>query len=78
MSQKGIIHLALPVVLLLIIGAVILILVNLGVIKNPFQNLPFIGQGPKVSLQEEYKNPFDKETQYVNPFDEYKNPFVTK
>lgn len=28
-----------------------------------------------VVLKEEYSNPFDKDTQYVNPFSSYKNPF---
>ncbi len=31
----------------------------------------------KVSLQKDYQNPFDKKTQYVNPFTQYKNPFDT-
>ena len=79
MSQRGFVHLALPVVLLLIVGAVILGLLYFGIIKNPFQNLSFLSQGPKVALKKEYKNPFDKETQYVNPFEkDYKNPFVVK
>ena len=30
---------------------------------------------PTVSLTKDYDNPFDKSTQYVNPFSEYKNPF---
>lgn len=32
---------------------------------------------PAVEIKTSYKNPFNKETQYVNPFDKYKNPFVT-
>lgn len=28
-----------------------------------------------VSLKEEYNNPFDKSTQYVNPFGDRHNPF---
>jgi len=28
-----------------------------------------------VKLKTQYKNPFDKDTQYVNPFSGYKNPF---
>lgn len=28
-----------------------------------------------VALQEEYNNPFDKSTQYVNPFSKHQNPF---
>lgn len=31
----------------------------------------------KVSLQNSYQNPFDKKTQYTNPFTQYKNPFDT-
>ena len=73
-SQKGVIHLALPLLLLLIAAAVALI--YFGVINNPFKNL--FKKGPKVELKTEYKNPFNKESQYVNPFDTYKNPFVVK
>ncbi|OGE36015.1 hypothetical protein A3E66_01825 [Candidatus Daviesbacteria bacterium RIFCSPHIGHO2_12_FULL_37_16] len=58
-------------------GAVLFVLINLGIIKNPFNNLSFFNQQvPKISTKTEYKNPFKKETQYVNPFDTYKNPFV--
>jgi len=73
-NQKGVIHLVLPLLLLLVAG--FFALVYFGVIKN----VPFLGNlgqsGPKVTLKTEYKNPFDKKTQYVNPFDKYKNPFV--
>lgn len=71
-NQKGVIHLALPLILLLIVAVVALIF--FGVIKNPFKNL--FQQGPKVNLKTEYKNPFKQETQYVNPFEKYKNPFT--
>lgn len=30
---------------------------------------------PLITPQVEYENPLDKDTQYVNPFSEYKNPF---
>lgn len=30
---------------------------------------------PTVTLTKDYDNPFDKSTQYTNPFSEYKNPF---
>jgi len=30
-----------------------------------------------VEIKTTYKNPFDKGTQYVNPFEKNKNPFVT-
>lgn len=72
MSQRGIIHL-LP---LLLIAAVVIgvILVITGKLKAP--SLPFLSKQPKVELKTEYNNPFNKETQYVNPFETYKNPFT--
>ena len=78
-KQKGVIHLALPLVLLLLIVAGFFALSYFGVIKLPsfLSKLPFASPGSKVELKAEYKNPFDKETQFVNPFQEYKNPFVT-
>ena len=77
-NQKGLAHLVL-LVFLLIIGAVLYFLINSGIIKNPLEYLPFFNksqQVPKISTKTEYKNPFKKETQYVNPFETYKNPFV--
>lgn len=53
----------------IIIIALIYVLLVLGIIKNPFS------KELNVSLREVYENPFDKDTQYVNPFSEYKNPF---
>lgn len=75
--EAGVAHLLLPIIILLIIGVVVYFLFSQGIIKNPFQNLKLPGQGgPSVSLKSEYNNPFDKNTQYVNPFEGYKNPFV--
>jgi hypothetical protein len=31
---------------------------------------------PTVKLQAQYNNPFDKDSQYANPFSQYKNPFA--
>lgn len=28
-----------------------------------------------ISLTKDYKNPFEKDAQYINPFSQYKNPF---
>lgn len=72
MNQRGVLHL-LP---LLLIAAVIIgaILVFTGKFKLP--SVPFLQKGPKVSVKSEYANPFKKETQYVNPFETYKNPFT--
>ena len=59
------------IVLAVIVG------VSLLVIKFVFKkNLPFGEQKPTVALKTEYQNPFDKKTQYVNPFKEFKNPFT--
>lgn len=57
---------------------VIGVLVYLGfVIKIPYTNLfNIIQKKATVKLKTEYKNPFAKKTQFVNPFDKYKNPFV--
>ena len=61
----------LPILLLVVIAAIAsaYVLLVLGVIKNPFS------KELRVPLHAVYENPFDKETQYVNPFSEYKNPF---
>ena len=76
-NQKGVIHLALPLLILLLVIAGVFALLYFGVIKNSFQNLKLPGQNvPKITVKSEYKNPFNKETQYVNPFQTYKNPFV--
>ena len=62
---------AMPIVLLVAIVAIAsaYVLLVLGVVKNPFS------KELKVPLTEVYQNPFDQNTQYVNPFSEYKNPF---
>lgn len=73
MSQKGVIHLTLPLLLVVAIIAGIILIAS-GVIKIP--SLPFGKKEAKVDLKTEYKNPFKKETQFVNPFQTYKNPFV--
>ncbi len=75
-SRKKKIFIALS--LLLVIGVVYVALIRFGIIKDPFplQNIPFLSKEPKVSIKTEYKNPFDKKTQFVNPFNKYKNPFV--
>ena len=61
------------IIILLFIG----IFVYLGfAIKIPYNPLTILQKKATVNLKTEYKNPFTKETQYVNPFDKYKNPFV--
>ena len=69
MSQKGNIALVpLIIILLLIVAGVAYFIGSKGNIKNPTAK-------QEVRLNTQYLNPFEKETHYVNPFDEYKNPF---
>lgn len=69
-QSKGTIALVpLIIILLLIVAGVAYFIGSKGNIKNPFQ------KQPKPQLKTEYKNPFEKESSYVNPFDGYKNPF---
>ncbi len=72
--QRGFIHL-LPLLLIVVAVGVVIYLISQGKIKLP--NIPFLQQkATNVELKSEYKNPFKKETQYVNPFETYKNPFA--
>ena len=52
-----------------IIAGLVYFLVIRGIIPNPFS------PKPQVRLNTQYLNPFEEESQYVNPFDSYKNPF---
>lgn len=54
--------------LIILSGVLIFIYLNQG-------KTPQASKEPTVSLTKDYDNPFDKSTQYVNPFSEYKNPF---
>ncbi len=45
-----------------------------GLIKTT--GIPLFEKKATVKLKTEYQNPFAKDTQYVNPFETYKNPFV--
>lgn len=79
MNQRGVIALAAPILMLLVIGVVVFILISRGLVKNPLKSIQLPGQvkEPTVSLQKQYQNPFDKNTRYVNPFSTYQNPFDT-
>lgn len=70
--QRGIIH-HFPLLSLVIFAAIIAVVYLYLQGKLP---LSFLQKGPKVEPKTTYENPFKKETQFVNPFDEYKNPFV--
>ena len=64
--------------LIMIAVIIIIAIIYLGlVIKIPYSNpLTILQKKATVQLKTEYKNPFAKKTQFVNPFDKYKNPFV--
>ena len=77
-NEKGVIHLLLPLLIFVIVGVGIF-LITQGYINIPgvsFPSIPLFEKKASYELKSEYKNPFKKETQYVNPFDKYKNPFV--
>lgn len=74
-KEKGIAHILL---ILVILVAVVLGIYFVARQTNLLPKTSFqIGQtkDPTVSLQTQYQNPFDENSQYVNPFSEYKNPF---
>lgn len=76
MNQKGVITLAVPLLLLLIAAVAVFLLISQGIFKLPAKlvpSLPGKSQEPTVSLQTQYQNPF--EGKFVNPFAGYKNPF---
>ena len=73
-AKKGfVLHtLLIAIVIIAVWVGVIYVLIQKGIIKRP----SFLStKQPKVELKSEYKNPFDKNTQYVNPFNNTKNPF---
>ncbi len=77
-QQKGFAHLILLVVVF-VVAIVAIVLVSVGVIKLPssLKNLVSKNTETSVEVKTEYKNPFAKESQYINPFDQYKSPFLT-
>lgn len=79
MNQKGTALLLAPLLILFILAAIIYIFITLGIIKSPLKSIPLpqVKKETSVSLQKQYQNPFDKNTQYVNPFSSYQNPFET-
>lgn len=62
-------------VVFLVLGVIIAISAFL-VIKGRFSPQSLLKKQASVDLKTTYNNPFDKDSQYVNPFQKYKNPFV--
>lgn len=69
--KKGVAHLFVIIVVIAVLALTIFLLAKKGLLKSPLKK-----QEPVVQLKTEYKNPFNKDTQYVNPFDQTKNPFA--
>ena len=76
MNQKGVAHILL--IIILVIGLPVLVyLVGKKTNFLPKAFFQKLGKAtPIIDLKTEYSNPFKKETQYVNPFETYKNPFT--
>ncbi len=82
--KKHFLHRKLPrkAVIFLGLGLLVSVSVTLYILfftgpKLKTQLNQLLKKEPTVALKTEVKNPFDKETQYVNPFDTYKSPFYT-
>lgn len=70
--------------LLILATSIWIFLTTIEVLPNPYlqyEDDVFVPKPKKkaasVQLENEYQNPFDEKTQYVNPFSSYKNPFDT-
>lgn len=75
-NSFGFSHILILLALLLVSGAAVLLyLYSVKNLSLPGQ-VGTDGQKPTVKLQAQYNNPFDKNSQYSNPFSQYKNPFV--
>ncbi len=61
------------IIVVSVFGLILLLLFAKGGLKKA--RLPFQNKTPQVELKTEYKNPFAKQSQYINPFDQYKSPF---
>lgn len=71
LNRKRILYASIIVIVLVAIP--LSFFVMKGQFKIPSQSL---FNKPSVALKTTYENPFKKETQYVNPFQKYKNPFI--
>lgn len=75
--KKGFAHLLLLLVILTLAAIVGYVLISRGIIKNPLTQTPskeIPNNEQNINLKSEYENPFAKDTHYVNPFSDYKNP----
>ena len=75
MYQKGVVHLLPLLLFFAVLAGIGVYLLMKGTAKLPSPGL--FEKEPTVETQSVYKNPFDENTQYVNPFDQYKSPFLS-
>jgi len=62
------------IILLVVIVVAVVGVILFYVPSSPLQKI--VQRQSSVEIKTTYKNPFDKNTQYMNPFEKYKNPFV--
>lgn len=60
------------IILLALVIIAVFFLIYAGIVKSP---IPLPIGGGQANLKTFYENPFDEKSQYINPLDEYKNPF---
>ncbi|HLD26112.1 MAG TPA: hypothetical protein VJC05_03665 [Candidatus Andersenbacteria bacterium] len=75
-QKKTLMIVGVVIVVLVIVLVVLLLLSPRGTVDKVVpQALQLKGDVSEVALKTEYQNPFDRDSQYVNPFDEFKSPF---
>ena len=78
-TQKGIVHLVVPIVIIILLAVTAFVLFRVGVIKTKKEgSLTYTtstGEKGTIEMKSEYENPFDEKASYSNPFEDKKNPF---
>ncbi len=74
-NRKNFIILAVSGVIIVLFLAVIVFVVTSLQKEKETESLPQTLQTSSVAPRTEYENPFEENSQYVNPFFSYKNPF---
>ena len=72
-SEKGSV-IIFSIFIFLIIGLIAVFVVTKTLTKST-QKLAKTQEIVAVAIKSEYQNPFDENTQYSNPFNDYQNPF---
>lgn len=76
-NQKGFVHILVPLIIIVLLGAIGLTIFtkinNKDEKTNPSSRK--IETVKQIEPQTTYENPFDSQTAYQNPFEEIKNPF---